>query len=584
MLLLSCCNVFSQELSKDSVLSLLASHIEKDTMRVKLLIEASNLLLHEVPDEALKYIDESITIAEQQKWKSGLATALRQKGNIYYYMDNFVKALDLYLEALRISEETNQKSLALSLYNNLGNVYADIKDHDKALRNYQIVLDAAIQNNDTVNIIRSYSNIGNVKNEVRNMDSAIEYFRKALELSKLIKNEFFQAAVINNLGISYRHKKEYDVAINYFIEAATIAEKINNKYIKTAAYNSIANISLSQKYFDKAQIYADSALSMAQSIDAVVWQTEAWEVLYQVYQHQKKHELALRAYQNYDILYDSVLTEEKKAVLTKKEMQYQLEKQDLIAKSEIKRQAYVKNTAIIASILLLVFSAIGYLLYKKKRDEKQLKEIANFKANVAETKLQALRSQMNPHFIFNSLNSISDYLDKNDIEKADEYLAKFSRLTRSILENSEKKWVTIKEDVELLKLYIEIESLRLTKKLSYNFRIDDEIDIQNTLLPPLLLQPLIENSIWHGISQKEGDGHILVEIIKNNQQLICAVEDNGIGIKNKDILKESSMGLTITRQRIEITNSLKKVKGSINYIDKPEGLRVELILPLELKF
>jgi len=541
-------------------------------------------LLYEAPDEALKYIDESITIAEQQNWRTGLAYAIRQKGNIYYNMDNIEKALNYFLEALRISEETNIEPLALNLHNNLGNIYADIKDYDKSLKYYQIVLDAAIQSNDTANIIRGYTNIGNVKNETRNMDIAIEYFGKALELSRLIKNEFFQAAIINNLGISYRHKKEFDVAINHFMEAATIAEKIGNKYIEASAYNSIARVSLAQKYFDKAQIYADSALSMAKFIDAVVWQSDAWDVLYQVYEYQKKHELALLAYQNYVILYDSVLTEDKKAALTKKEMQYQLEKQDVLAKAEIKRQVYIKNTVIIASIVLLLFSAIGYFLYKRKRDEQRLKEVANFKATMAETELKALRSQMNPHFIFNSLNSISDYLDKNDIEKADEYLVKFSRLTRSILENSEKKWITIKEDVELLKLYIEIESLRLKNKLSYNFKIDDEIDIQNTLIPSLLLQPLIENSIWHGISQKEDDGYILVEIIKNNQQLICAVEDNGIGMKNKDIFQESSMGLTITRQRIEIINTLKDVNGSIIFKDKPEGLRVELSLPLELKF
>jgi len=212
--------------------------------------------------------------------------------------------------------------------------------------------------------------------------------------------------------------------------------------------------------------------------------------------------------------------------------------------------------------------------------------MADFNTKVAETELKALRSQMNPHFIFNALNSISDYMDKNDVEKANTYLMKFAKLTRSILENSEKKWITLQEDLELTELYIEIEALRLKNKLFHKIEIDSVLDVENTLVPPLMLQPFIENSIWHGIAQKGGQGNIDIQIKKDNEMIVCTVDDDGVGRKKVVINgnKNDSMGLKITKNRLDILSQIKKVKGSIHMFDKTEGLRVELKLPLELRF
>jgi sensor histidine kinase YesM len=183
---------------------------------------------------------------------------------------------------------------------------------------------------------------------------------------------------------------------------------------------------------------------------------------------------------------DSVLSEEKKVELTRKDMQFKLEKQETIANAEIKRQSFIKNTAIAGGGILFLATIFGYILYKKKRDALEEKKIADFNTKVAETELKALRSQMNPHFIFNSLNSISDYMAKHNIDIANDYLIKFSKLTRSILENSEKKWISLKDDLELTELYIQMESLRLKNKFSYDIKVDKAIVIENTLIPPLI--------------------------------------------------------------------------------------------------
>jgi tetratricopeptide (TPR) repeat protein len=565
---------------KDSISMLLNSYTSLDTLRSKQLINASNYFTYNNPERALEYINEGLNIAKKKHWKNGVALAINQKGTIYYTMADNLKALDFYLEALRVSEQINNQTLTINVYNNLANIYADMKNFDKALANYNNCLKIANQQNDTINSIRAFNNIGNVYSETNSVDTSLIYFDKALFLAKEQENAFFVAAIINNKGLAYKRKNDYKNSLKYYTEALKISQKINNKYIEASALNSLAKVAILQREFIEAEKYATKALIVSKDINAVEWQADSWQVLNKVYENNKNYEQSLITYKQYIKLRDSVTNEEKQAELTKKDMQYQLNKQETYAEAAIKHQTFIKNSAIGVGGFLLLFLVIGSFLYKRKRD-------AEFKTKMAETELKALCSQMNPHFIFNSLNSISHYLQTNNVQKADDYLTKFSKLTRSILENSEKKWIPLREDLELLKLYIEIESLRLKNKLAYNIKIDASIDIDNTLIPPLILQPFIENSIWHGISKKENEGIILIEIKSSNKKLICAVEDNGVGrngsFKNFNDTN-NSMGIKITNQRLEIINEIKHGKGTINFIDKLQGLRVELSLPLELKF
>ncbi len=229
---------------------------------------------------------------------------------------------------------------------------------------------------------------------------------------------------------------------------------------------------------------------------------------------------------------------------------------------------------------IVLVSIIGFILYRRK-------EQAQFKTKVADTELKALKAQMNPHFIFNSLNSISDFIVKNDTVSATNYLTKFAKLMRQTLESSEKQEILLKEDLELLKTYLDIESRRLNNRFTYEIIVDDEIDIENVLVPPLILQPFIENSIWHGISKLDKKGHIAIEYKRDNHMILCAVEDNGVGRKrteNYKLKKNPSLGIKITKNRIEIINQLKKTKGTVALIDKDYGLRVEVKLPLQLAF
>ncbi len=578
--------VFSQEQQQDTVLQKLKLHTKKDTVRSKLLIDAAKEIVHNKPQQALAYIDESIVISKQNHWKKGEVLALQQRGVAYYRMADNLKAMEAYLEALKIGKSLEDKLLIARIHSSLANIYADLKQYAKALKQYEAYLSIAKQSHKKSDQVKALVNIGLIHIDLQQIDVGISYLEEALILAKKEKNDFFIAAIVNNLGIGYKRKKKYKKALEYFHEASEIALKIENKYIEASALNSIGKVNILLENYDIAGINGSKALKLSQEMDAVEWQADSWKVLSTVYEFQGDTKKALVAYKNYINLKDSVLSEEKKVELTRKEMQFQLEKQETIANAEIKRQGLIKNNAIIGAGLLIFASLIGYLLYKRKRDALEEKKIANFNTKVAETELKALRSQMNPHFIFNSLSSISDYMAKHDIDTANDFLIKFSKLTRSILENSEKKWISLEEDLELTELYIQIESLRLKNKFSYKIIRDENIDIENTLVPPLILQPFIENSIWHGISPKETNGHILIAYKKENEMLICSVEDDGVGRKNSKTLKpeNTSMGVKITKSRLEIINQLKKTKGSLEIFDKSKGLKVVLKLPLERRF
>lgn len=225
--------------------------------------------------------------------------------------------------------------------------------------------------------------------------------------------------------------------------------------------------------------------------------------------------------------------------------------------------------------------------------EQQSKIKADFEKRLGSVEMNALRAQMNPHFIFNVLNAIDYYILKNDTDTASDYLNRFSRLIRLILQNSRSNYVNLKDELEALKLYIEMENLRFEEQFDYRVKIGQGLKIDEIEVPPMLLQPYVENAIWHGLIQKEGKGYLELVITKSDQYLHCVIEDNGIGraaskaLKSKTATRRKSMGMQITQDRIGMINRLYNTNAQIKVLDKVDsegqalGTRVELAIPIE---
>jgi two-component sensor histidine kinase len=214
------------------------------------------------------------------------------------------------------------------------------------------------------------------------------------------------------------------------------------------------------------------------------------------------------------------------------------------------------------------------------------------KVEVSRIELKALRSQMNPHFIFNSLNSIQHYIFHTKSEEAIKYLNKFARLVRIILNNSEKPTVTVGDDIEALKLYLELEQMRFEDKFDYEVNIDATVDTDYDIMPPLLMQPYVENAILHGLNPKPGRGKLTISLTSENNYLICTITDNGIGRekaaeikRTMPVNKHKSLGMKITEDRLKILNEVNNSQLSVNITDlkgangEALGTRVELFVP-----
>jgi ligand-binding sensor domain-containing protein len=253
------------------------------------------------------------------------------------------------------------------------------------------------------------------------------------------------------------------------------------------------------------------------------------------------------------------------------------------------------------TIVVIAFIGAVFLFFKireKRIKREQIRQTAINK-QIAEIRMIALRGQMNPHFIFNSLNSIQHFITTREKEEALNYLSKFSKLIRKILENSRENTVSISNELQLLELYIQLEQLRFNNKFDYHITIDEKIEMENTEIPPLLIQPYIENAILHGLINKNSKGDLWLSLERNNGLLICKIEDNGIGrarageIEQGKVSRHKSLGIKVTEERISglfalldykmevITEDLFEIKQASEEKPQPAGTRVTISIPVK---
>jgi sensor histidine kinase YesM len=209
---------------------------------------------------------------------------------------------------------------------------------------------------------------------------------------------------------------------------------------------------------------------------------------------------------------------------------------------------------------------------------KSLQERTNMQQQMLQLEAKALRSQMDPHFIFNCMNSIKSLIQQKEEDKAVNYLTTFSKLLRTILQNADKREITLHDEIETCKLYTQLEGLRFGNKLSYSFVIDEDIDLKSIQVPALILQPFIENAIWHGIIPKETGGTINVRVKKADDYIHCIIDDDGIGreVSLQSKLKQplnghQSKGVKLTQSRLDLDNALNNRNATVETVDKKDS-------------
>lgn len=256
-------------------------------------------------------------------------------------------------------------------------------------------------------------------------------------------------------------------------------------------------------------------------------------------------------------------------------------------------KAFWKTWIFIILMMVLMAGAVLYTFFmreKKVRREEAVKR--EFEGKIAQVRMNLLRTQMNPHFLFNSLNSINSFILKNDRQNASGYLTKFSRLMRLILDNSRNEWVTLDSELKSIELYVQLEALRFNHSFLYQIETGPGIDAENILLPPMLIQPYIENAIWHGLMYRKDPGGLLtINITDNNGMLEVLIKDNGVGreaataLKSKSALQQKSYGMKITAERMNNVNETYHInaKTTVKDLFDTEGnaIGTEVLLTLD---
>ena len=357
-------------------------------------------------------------------------------------------------------------------------------------------------------------------------------------------------------GEYYLLQKEYKKALPNFIRGLDYHRRLNDRNWVMRSLLDIAKTYLALGNNDSAFKYGDESLSIAKQTEAKQVIRDACKILSSVYDHWHQPDSAFFYYQWYTTMKDSVLNDQVKGKLAAYSFEQKIEllnKEKEIQQAQLQKESLWRKFLIIGIIALIFIAVIIFrVIMLKRKNEKNLRELAeneltiqklesekkqsDLQQQATELEMQALRAQMNPHFIFNCLNAINGFILTNDSETAAGYLTKFSRLIRMVLNNSQRKFISLEEDLETLELYLYMEKLRFTNNFQYKINCDDSVDALSIFIPPMLLQPFAENAIWHGLMQKEGDGELLIDLHREENILHCTITDNGVGREKASML------------------------------------------------
>jgi tetratricopeptide (TPR) repeat protein len=543
--------------------------------------------------------EELIATAPQKDrnyYKDGVGRVYGSIGIVCTEQNDYAKALEYYFKTLKIYEELRQDEYVAIVTNNIGIVYQAQKEYNKALEYFDKARWLQRKTGDYESMGVTLTNIGTIYLDRGEFSQALDNFKKAEKIFGSHENQRGIAELYNNMGNYYRKRNEYVDAELYYKKALAIFEGMDLKFGIASSLKSLGTLYASRNKNTEAIAYLEKAALVAREADVPEEIVECEKELSGLYEKTGKVALALEHYKKYTDARESINTSENIKAMVREEMNYEFERKAALQKAENEKKLAVYNEQakrhqmqIVFIILLAVLIfGIAFLVYSRL----QLKKRLTLQRDLAEYEQKALHLQMNPHFVFNCLGSISSFIVQNGTDSAIKYLAKFSKLMRLTLEYSKESLIPIDKEMESLQNYLELEQLRFNQ--AFDFSIAKSQDIEDDMaLPPLLLQPFVENAIIHGIVPKKAKGSISIDFRLDKEQLVCTVTDDGIGINQSRKLKEKlvsvhkSMALEITRKRLEV---IQAVTGKSAYVDiaerkddtgVPNGTIITLYLPIQ---
>ncbi len=569
--------------------------LESDALKYK----GDNFDVRGEYDSAEYYFKEALKIQEERKDDKGIASLLMRIGTVYHNRSAYIEASNYFYQALAVGEKKSLVPVQAVARGNLALVQQHMGNYGEAIEHYGKVLELFRSMGDTANMISALNNMGAACTQPAylHLDSAAHFARAARALAEKTNNFRQLSTATNTLAGVYYERKQYDSAIQTYQYTIALGQKINNPQGVAIARHHLSDMyrlapdSILRRYgispaarLDTALALEKLALQSLHEMGDVQRESEAWENMAIIHEAMKNYPAALQAHKHLKQYRDSIFNDEKKEALLKAKMNFEQEKKEAEHQAALHRQKTIRNSAIIGGAALLAIGGLLVWQRNRRRSAVQKQREAELRSAIAETELKALHSQMNPHFIFNCLGSIADFIRKNDLEAADRYLTKFAKLIRMVLENSSEPSIPLTEDLQALRLYMELEALRTGRAFAYDIHVAEDISQEDTLIPPMILQPFVENSIWHGVAGMKGTGKIDIHISEKAGRLECRIIDNGKGRNQPgsrdETGKSKSMGTSITRERLKHWQRPGSSPATLTIHDRPQGTEVVVEIPL----
>jgi len=560
-------------------------------------------LEHRDLKEALENCRRALMINERLGDKRAISHSKLSVGNVHAELGQYDHALRNYFDALRLFQGFDDKATTAKTYNSIGTVYGEMGDPVEALKNFLAAEEIWTAEDDKQGLARVHMNMGHAYADLGDQGKALEQFNMARTLKSETNNRFGVAMADDNIADIRREQGRFGEALKLRRASLQVMVDIDDPDGIAGGHIDIAELLMDQHHLDEAKAELMKGLSIARKEGFPIRQKFGYGLLARLDSAQGDNAGALRNYKLHIAMRDSLMNEDKIREITRLEMKYDFNKQQLtdslhyassLAALEnersIQRLRAEKNrdrglATGGAALLLLVGGTALFYSDRKRRKERFQKEVVDLQA-------QALRSQMNSHFIFNALHAINAFVRHNDPDGVSSFLSKFARVIRGILENSRHREVALQDDLEVLRGYIELERKLMDDKFDFTITVDEGIDQEQVMVPPLVLQPLVENAIRHGIADKVGHGHIALQVKRQGEQLVWSVEDNGVGrgapkpIPGTDVaaelipVKKTSLATAIIRSRLELLQQRYGGRAGLRYEDLAQGTRVMVDMPL----
>lgn len=516
-------------------------------------------------DRARALIERAMETARSVKDTLPLADATNSLGNIYKDMALFSQAIDSYFEALTLWEIKGDSAGIALAYGSIGLMYYYQKDYVRALEFNLKKLPLSEAADDLWEVSKTCNNIAQIYNSESKFDSALLYLRRSLRLNNEMNFPSGVASAYHNIASTLLHLSKPDSAFWYINRAVSIARSANEPALSDY-YVTLGNIYKTRGQYRQALESTIKAYDLGKEKKLPMVVSDASILLSDIYSLINRDDLAYRYLKEYQQLRDSISNDEFLKQVTRMEIQYDFDKKQkaaeyeqmqlkMISESKIRQQGmYLKGL-----LILLLFVALISLLYIRHN---------RLRAQYARIDLEQrlLRAQMNPHFIFNSLCAVQDFILADKPQKANAFLTKIAHLMRNILENSREEYIALDKEIETLKLYLDVQQLRFETEFEYEVKLDAAIDPENFSVPPMLAQPCVENSIEHGLLPLKEKGNVCISYSLKDGLIMLEITDNGVGRRQAAAeparnIKKHSVSTQLTSKRLEHFRKTLKEKN-----------------------